>query len=297
MSDANNNLKQRVRDFWETHPCGSKFTAAEFGTKDFFELIEIHRYESERHIPVAADFASSQGKQVLEIGCGIGTDGVQFAKAGAVYTGVDLTTAAIDLAKKNFELRGLEGKFQTADAEKLEFADSAFDVVYSHGVLHHTPDTKKAISEVHRVLRPGGKAIVMLYHRNSYNHAVNIRLFRRVGAYMLKWNSGVRAVHSLTGEPLSSLKEHAARLRNDRQHYFEQQEFLNNNTDGIGNPLARVYSRREALELFRDFARVRLQTYFLNKRFIPVAGKVLPLALEDRLASRWGWHLWVYAEK
>lgn len=297
MSDSNNTLKKRVKDFWEAHPCGSRFTAAELGTKDFFELIEVHRYQSERHIPVAAGFASSQGKQVLEIGCGIGTDGVQFAQAGAIYTGVDLTTAAINLAKRNFELRGLAGIFQTADAEKLDFPDSSFDIVYSHGVLHHTPDTRKAVSEVHRVLRPGGQAIVMLYHRNSYNHAVNIRLLRRIGAYLLRWNSGVRAVHSLTGEPISSLEAHAARFRKDRQHYFEHQEFLNNNTDGIGNPLARVYSRKEAFELFKDFSRVRLQAYFLNKRFIPVAGKILPRAFEERLASRWGWHLWVYAEK
>ena len=297
MSDPNNTLKQRVRDFWEAHPCGSKFTAAELGSKEFFELIESHRYQSERHIPIAADFDSAKGKRVLEIGCGIGTDGVQFARAGANYTGVDLTTAAVELAEKNFELRGLAGSFETADAERLPFPDDSFDVVYSHGVLHHTPDTIKAISEVHRVLRPGGKAIVMLYHRNSYNHAVNIRLLRRVGAYLLRWNSGVRAVHSLTGEPISSLQEHAAMLRTDQQHYFDAQEFLNNNTDGIGNPLARVYSRKEALELFKDFSRTHVQTYFLNKRFIPVAGKMLPRALEDRLASRWGWHLWIYGEK
>src|SRR6266480_3818467 len=172
MSETDKNLKGRVRDFWQAHPCGAKFATAELGTKEFFELIEAHRYESERHIPIAADFPSAKGKRVLEIGCGIGTDGVQFAKAGAVYTGIDLTTAAVELAKKNFDLRGLSGTFQTADAERLDFPDASFDLVYSHGVLHHTPDTKQAIKEVYRVLRPGGRAIVMLYHRNSYNHAV-----------------------------------------------------------------------------------------------------------------------------
>jgi len=129
MSETNNNLKERVRDFWQAHPCGSKFATAELGTKEFFELIEAHRYESERHIPIAADFASAKGKRVLEIGCGVGTDGVQFAKAGALYTGVDLTTAAVELAKKNFELRGLSGTLQTADAEKLGFPDESFTTV------------------------------------------------------------------------------------------------------------------------------------------------------------------------
>ncbi|HZE67961.1 MAG TPA: class I SAM-dependent methyltransferase [Pyrinomonadaceae bacterium] len=297
MSETNNNLKDRVRDFWQAHPCGSKFATAQLGTKEFFELIEAHRYASESHIPIAADFASAKGKRVLEIGCGVGTDGVQFAKAGALYTGVDLTAAAVELAKKNFELRGLSGTLQTADAEKLGFPDESFDVVYSHGVLHHTPDTKQAISEVHRVLRPGGQAIVMLYHRNSYNHAVNIRVLRRVGAHLLRWNSGLRAVHNLTGEPIGSLRQHAAMLKSDEHRYFEAQEFLNNNTDGVGNPLARVYSRKEAHKLFEDFSQVRLQTYFLNKRFVPLVGKFLPRSVETQLASRWGWHLWIFAEK
>ena len=95
--------------------------------------------------PIAADFAGARGLKVLEIGCGLGTDGAQFAEAGADYTGVDLTEAAVELARKRFELFDLPGKFQTADAENLDFADESFDLVYSHGVLHHTPETAKAI--------------------------------------------------------------------------------------------------------------------------------------------------------
>jgi ubiquinone/menaquinone biosynthesis C-methylase UbiE len=297
MSDANQNLKERVRAFWQANPCGVKFADAEPGTRRFYELVEAHRYAKEWHIPAAADFAGTRGLKVLEIGCGLGTDGAQFAKAGADYTGVDLTEAAVELARKRFELFDLPGRFQTADAEKLDFSDESFDLVYSHGVLHHTPDTARAIREIHRVLRPGGRAIVMLYHRNSYNYRVNISLLRRAGAQLLRWDSGLRLVHRLTGEPLDNLQEHARLLKTQKKTYLGDEEFLSQNTDGAGNPLARVYSRAEAGALFQDFSQVTLMTYFFNKRWLPLLGKILPRSLESQLATRWGWHLWIYATK
>src|SRR5213592_2544060 len=110
--DSNADLKERVRAFWQAHPCGTKFSDAEMGTPEFFERVEAHRYDKEWHIPEAAGFAGTQGLRVLEIGCGLGTDGAQFAKAGADYTGVDLTEAAVDLAGKRFELFDLAGKFR-----------------------------------------------------------------------------------------------------------------------------------------------------------------------------------------
>lgn len=297
MSDATYNLKERVRAFWQANPCGVKFADAEMGTRLFYERVEEHRYRTEWHIPEAADFEGASGKRVLEIGCGLGTDGAQFAKAGACYTGVDLTEAAVELARRRFELFGLEGDFRTADAENLDFADASFDLVYSHGVLHHTPDTERAVREIHRVLRPGGRAVVMLYHRGSYNYRVNIGVLRRAGAHLLKREAGIKLAHKLTGEPLENLREHARRLRSDSESYLKADEFLNQNTDGAGNPLARVYSRREARALFRDFAEVDTRTYFLHKRWMPIVGRLLPRAVEARLASRWGWHLWVYARK
>jgi len=290
-------LKEQVRAFWQAHPCGSKFTEAEIGTREFFERVEAHRYLKEWHIPGAADFAGARGLQVLEIGCGLGTDGARFARAGADYTGVDLTEAATDLARKNFELSGLPGRFKVADAEKLDFADNSFDVVYSHGVLHHTPDTARAVSEVHRILKPGGRAVVMLYHRNSYNYRVGIRVLRRVGARLLRTDSGIELVHWLTGEPIDSLREHAALRKSGTNGNVSADDFLSQSTDGAGNPLARVYSRREARELFKQFRKIDLRAYFLNKRFIPLVGKLLPRSFESALASRWGWHLWIYATK
>ncbi len=296
MSEENSKLKERVRAFWQEHPCGTKFADAEPGSRRFYELVEAHRYEKEWHIPAAADFANSKNLRILEIGCGLGTDGAQFAKAGANYTGVDLTHAAVDLAKRRFELFQLPGTFRIADAERLDFPDNSFDVVYSHGVLHHTPDTAGAIHEIHRVLRPGGRAVVMLYHRNSYTYRVNISILRRTGVHLLRWNAGLNLVHLLTGEPKESLLEHARQLQ-VKPDYQNSEEFLSRNTDGAGNPLARVYSRSEARELFKYFAHVELRTYFLNKRWLPIVGPLLPRALESRMASQWGWHLWIYATK
>ena len=121
-------------------------------------------------------------------------------------------------------------------------------------------------------------------------------MLRRTGVHLLRWNTGVKLVRLLTGEPEDALREHARQLQ-VRPKYLSSEEFLSRNTDGAGNPLARVYSRTEARELFKDFAQVELRTYFLNKRWLPVLGPILPRSIESRMASRWGWHLWVYATK
>lgn len=294
---ADEELKERVRAFWQAHPCGTKFSDAEIGTREFFERIEAHRYQKEWHIPGAADFSGAQGLRVLEIGCGIGTDGAQFARAGADYTGVDLTEAAVGLARKRFEVSGLKGEFRVADAERLDFPDESFDVVYSHGVIHHTPDIEAAVGEIRRVLKTGGRAVVMLYHRDSYNYRVGIRVLRRAGAGLLKSESGIKIINVLTGEPVDALRDRAALMRSSKNGNIADDELLNQSTDGAGNPLARVYSRTEARGLFRDFRDVKLRAYFLNKRFIPLIGNLLPRSIESSLASRWGWHLWIYATK
>lgn len=162
-------------------------------------------------------------------------------------------------------------------------------------MLHHTPDVETAVREIHRVLKPGGRAIVMLYHRGSYNYQIGIRVLRRAGAGLLQSERGIKLVNLMTGEPVDSLREHAQLAATNAQ--FSPAKFLNQSTDGAGNPLARVYSRREARALFRHFSDVRIRTYFLNKRFIPLAGNLLPRSVEAVLASRWGWHLWIYATK
>lgn len=135
---AGGELKGAVQSFWNAHPCGAKFAGQEQGTDDFFRAVEEQRYRLEPHIREMAAFDHATGKRVLEIGCGLGTDGAQFVKAGAQYVGMDLSPASVLLARKNLQLQDLPANWLISDAESLPFPDGAFDVVYSNGVLHHT---------------------------------------------------------------------------------------------------------------------------------------------------------------
>ena len=160
--------KERVREFWEDEPCGSAHADAPEGTKEFFDQVERTRNELEPFIPDFADFEGSRGKSVLEIGVGLGTDFIRFARAGAKATGIDLTEHGVELVRKRLELEGLDGEVLVADAESLPFEDASFDKVYSWGVLHHTPRTEQAVGEALRVLKPRGELCVMLYARHSW---------------------------------------------------------------------------------------------------------------------------------
>ncbi len=160
-------LKDAVAKHWEADPCGSR-GIDEVDRKAFFEQLTAERYEQDHHVPDFARFERGRDRDVLEIGVGAGTDFVQWVNNGARATGVDLTEVGIALAKERLELLGLSAELRQADAENLPFDDASFDIVYSYGVLHHTPDTRKALSEVHRVLRPGGTALIMIYRVPSW---------------------------------------------------------------------------------------------------------------------------------
>ena len=162
-----------VRRFWESHVNNEYYTSAERGTAAYFDEIERRRYRWHYHlVDLFRELRGSSGK-LLEIGCGIGMDSVQLAKVGFDVTGVDLTESAIEIARVHARLRGVPIEFHTGNAEELGFADRTFRVVYSFGVLHHTPDIRGALAEVHRVLEPGGKAYIMLYHRRSLVNLVH----------------------------------------------------------------------------------------------------------------------------
>jgi len=161
-------LKERVRAFWEEEPCGTKTAEAEPGTRAFFEQVERRRYELEPFIPAFAEFDRWRGRDVLEVGVGLGTDFVRFVRAGARATGIDLTEAAVDAVRRRLDYEVLSADLRVADAESLPFDDSSFDLVWSYGVLHHTPDTARALGEIRRVIRPDGEVRVMLYARHSW---------------------------------------------------------------------------------------------------------------------------------
>ena len=157
-----------MQAFWDAQPCGTAdVAAARTGTADGFNALDHRRYTLEPCIDAFAAFDRHAGRRVLEIGCGAGADLMRFAQAGARVTGVDLSPVSLDLGRRRFEIFGLSADLRVADAEHLPFPDASFDLVYSWGVLHHTPQTARAVAEVARVLDPGGSARVMLYHRRS----------------------------------------------------------------------------------------------------------------------------------
>ena len=290
-------LKEQIQHFWNTHPCGVKFSEEQVGSKAFFRGIEHHRYGLEPHILKMAPFQDAQEKKVLELGCGIGTDGVQFARNEAWYVGTDLTNSAVQISQRHFEVEGLNGNFVNLDAERLPFHNEVFDLIYSHGVLHHTPDTQSAFDEVFRILKPGGKAVIMVYHRRSYNYYVNIQILRRLGVRLLYFPWGPGLVHRLTGEARERLEEHQEMLRQQGPKYLEPHAFLSQNTDGPGNPLSKVYTRRQLRNMFGQFSHVETAVRFLRRDRIPLVGRFIPVWLDRVLGRVWGWHLYAIAEK
>lgn len=290
-------VKKQVQSFWERTPCDSWFAEGQPGTSAFYRSLDEHRYRVHPKLLSAVNFEKTRGLRVIEIGCGCGSEAERFARAGAHYTAVDLTKAAVTLTQRRFRLAGLQGNFTQGDAENLPFADDSFDLVYSHGVLHHTPDTARAIREVYRILSPGGRAIVMLYHRNSFNYEINLRVVRRLRAELLRSTMGFKLAHRIWRESAKELRRHAELIKQDPSAYLEMQNMLNRNTDGPGNPLSQVFSKESAGRLFSQFEAVRTEVMFWNPKWLPGLGKMLPRSVEDTLAARWGWHLWIYAQK
>lgn len=285
-------------DFWTGYQPGFRFTEEVPGTPRFYSAVERHRYGLEPHIREVADFSRWVGEDVLDVGCGIATDGVQFARAGARYTGIDQSPTAIELARRRFELEDLDGKIVHGLATHLPFADESFDLVWSHGVIHHIADTQSAVDEFRRVLRPGGTAIVMLYHRRSFNYVVTIMGVRRLLAATLLIPGATRLVARVTREDRRVLEEHRGLLNDHGMRYLtDRQIFLSNNTDGPGNPLSKVYTRQEASHLFGRFQVIEINVRYLNVRLYPGGNRLEESRLGETLARRVGWHLYVVATK
>lgn len=162
-----NDLKTQVHDFWDREACGEVY-AHGLSPREQFDTHAEARYELEPYLREFAGFESGAGKDVLEIGVGMGADHVEWAKSNPrSLTGVDLTERAVELTQRRLEAHGFQPNVSVSDAEQLPFDDESFDIVFSWGVLHHTPDTRRAIHEVWRVLRPSGTARLMLYHKYS----------------------------------------------------------------------------------------------------------------------------------
>jgi SAM-dependent methyltransferase len=288
----------KATEFWSTNQPGTKFAKSEPGSREFFAEAEEQRYALEPHIPEIAHFEEWAQKDVLDVGCGIATDGIRFARAGARYLGIDASPVAVELARRRFELEGLKATIVQGEATQLPFADKSVDLVWSHGVIHHIERTGQAVAEFHRVLRPGGIAIVMLYHRRSFNFVFTIMGLRRILAPLLLLPGGVAAVARMTGEAKPVLESHRQLLLSYGLHYLVDRElFLSNNTDGPGNPLSKAYTRSEGRALFQRFAQVETAVRYLNTRVYPGGRRFARSAVGRALSARVGWHLYVRAVK
>lgn len=171
--DNNQDLLEQVRTYWNNRPCNIRHSTSPVGTKEYFDEVEARRYANEPHNYTFPEFERWQGKRVLEIGCGIGTDATNFARHGAVYTGVDLSGESIKLAKRRFEVFGLTGNFIECNAEELDkvFANGEkFDLIYSFGVIHHAPNPERVVACLPNLLADNGEIKVMLYAKNSWKN-------------------------------------------------------------------------------------------------------------------------------
>jgi ubiquinone/menaquinone biosynthesis C-methylase UbiE len=159
-----------VENYWDARPCNIKHSNAEVGTIEYFNEVERRKYFVEPHIIDFAKFDNWSRKKVLEVGCGIGTDAVNFARNGAVYTGVELSNESLSLAKKRFELFELTGTFLKGNAEELDnvLEDVKYDLIYSFGVLHHTPNLSLALKQIRNYCHEKSKVKIMVYASNSY---------------------------------------------------------------------------------------------------------------------------------
>jgi SAM-dependent methyltransferase len=259
--------KLEAQKQWDTDPCGALTAAEPGGTLEFYRAVRAHRYGV--HAPWmdgALRFESWAGQRVLEIGVGLGSDHYRFAKAGCEMTALDLSREHLRHTQRHLAMERLATQAILGDAERMPFADASFDLVYSFGVLHHTPATETAVAEVCRVLRPGGTALVALYHRDSFFlwYTALVRGLLRGRLWSLGWR-----------QLLSEIEYRA--------------------DPGSARPLVKVYSRRQARRLFAGFGDVHIAAHHAQPPLWPPRLR-WPPALEVLFAP-FGWYLVVHAVK
>lgn len=217
--------KQEIKKYWNDKQPSLWYSKKNFGTKEYYDDVEFKRYNVfYPYIPKVAEFDKHSGEKVLEIGVGMGTDLKQYSKNGAICYGIDLTEGSIEETKRHLEAYGLKANLQVMDSENLEFADGTFDLVYSFGVLHHTPNTQKAINEIHRVLKPKGKVVIMLYSKSWQHYII------RVG------------IAGIIGRELRQMSI---------------QELINKYSEAYGfSPLTKLYHKKEISRFFEKFTKV-----------------------------------------
>jgi 2-polyprenyl-3-methyl-5-hydroxy-6-metoxy-1,4-benzoquinol methylase len=266
----------KVADFWDARPCNVRHSTAPLGTRQYFDEVEARRYFVEPHIPIFAEFPRWSGKKVLEVGCGIGTDTVCFARHGALVTSVDLSERSLEIARQRVGVYGLEKqvRFYCANAEELSSSVPVepYDLIYSFGVIHHTPHPESVLEQLRQYTRQGTTIKIMVYHRRSY----------KVGWILLTEGKG---------------------------QYWKLSELVAKNSEAqTGCPVTYTYTRREARQLLESHGfRVchaevehifpyRISDYVKYQYVKEWYFRWIPRALFRVFERRLGWHLCLTAE-
>jgi ubiquinone/menaquinone biosynthesis C-methylase UbiE len=282
-----------IKKFWNENPVGSNFINYE-QSKSFYEKYDEFRYRTEGHILQELDTIDFKGKKVLEIGLGQGSDSMQIINRGALYYGLDLTEESVRRVKERFEFN--KKPYQEVilgNAESIAYSKDFFDIVYSHGVIHHSENIEMIVKEIYRVLKPGGLAVVMLYHKNSFNYYISISIIRRLGLLLLLlFPFFNKLIAKVTGESTERIIKHLINLKNEG---FSN--FIHKSTDGPDNIYSSVWSINSASKLFINFIKVTFKIHFLNERHLLGIQYLLPKSFKNLIAMHYGWHLWIKATK
>ncbi len=266
----------RVKEYWDRRPCNIRHSTQPVGSREYFDEVEARKYFVEGHIPGFAEFERWRGKKVLEIGCGIGTDTVSFARHGAQVTSVDLSETSLELARQRTSVYGLQGqvRFYRGNAEELSsfVPVEPYDLIYSFGVIHHTPHPERVLEELRQYARPGTTVKVMVYHRRSW-----------------------KVLWILLGE--------------GRGKFWKLPELVAKNSEAqTGCPITYTYTREEGRELverhgFRarkiavdHIFPYRIKDYVRYRYVKEFYFRWMPAPLFHALEKRLGWHLCITAE-
>lgn len=267
---------ERVREYWDKRPCNIRHSPLPVGTREYFDQVEARKYFVEPHIPRFAQFERWKGKKVLEIGCGLGTDTVNFARAGAQVTAVDLSPASLDLARKRVALYGFGDRlrFHAGSAEELPSIVPVehYDLVYSFGVIHHTPHPERVVDHIRQYTSPGSTVKIMVYHRYSW----------KVFWILMTYGKG---------------------------KFWKLDQLVAENSEAqTGCPVTYTYSRRQARELLqsRGFQPTEISVEhifpyrvadYTQYRYVKAwPWSWMPAAMFHCLERHFGWHLCVTAE-
>lgn len=284
------NTLHDIEQFWDANPCGETLVGKDQEWMTFFNRYDAFRYRTEGHILEELARLHLDGKNILEIGIGQAADSAQIIRRGGVWHGLDLTAEAVFRAKTRFKLFDLPfADVKQGSATEIPYADASFDVVYSHGVLHHIPPVRQVSKEIRRVLKPGGRLVIMVYHKKSLNYILSISVLRRllmIGLF-LAVKLGARA--AITSPLLVGHLKNAEEFGLLR--YLQNPLFMMRNTDGPGNPYSKVYNLTDIATDFAEFRIEESRLHFLNERHLPFL-KLLPQRNRTSLASKYGWHLW-----